>query len=450
MQHKHRDHPLTVVYPHCAGIDIGKKELYVAVAEDADDTNVRTFGTYTEGLKELASWLGSCGVEQVAMEATGVYWIPVYELLDRAGFEVRLVDPRATKRPDGRKTDVLDCQWIRQLMSLGLLSGAHRAPDAFCALRSYVRQRDRLIKERGRQVQHMQKALTQMNIQLDNVLSDIVGKSGMAILRAIVRGERDPYVLAQHRDWRVKASEEEIARSLEGNWRTEHLHELAAGLRHFDFLEGEISQLDKLVEREASRLVPSPHEIDSTTGEVASRDIRELRQPCSRAKDRERQLALWDVAGVDLTAITGIGLETALLIVSELGADVSSFPTIKHFCSWLALAPNNRISGGNVLRSSRPRTANRLGQAFRQCATSVRRSPTWLGAKHRRRLARMEKARAIKATAHEIARLVYAMLRDGTEYVEQSITDFENQYRERKIENIRRQARAVGCDLVPV
>ena len=235
MQHKRRDHPLTVRYPHCAGIDIGKKELYVAVAEEADATNVRTFGTYTAGLKELASWLNSCGVEQVAMEATGVYWIPVYELLDQAGFEVRLVDPRATKRPDGRKTDVLDCQWIRQLMSLGLLSGAHRAPDAFCALRSYVRQRDRLIKKRGRQVQHMQKALTQMNVQLDNVLSDIVGKSGLAILRAIAFGECDPYVLAQHRDWRVKASEEEIARSLEGNWRTEHLHELAAGLRHFDF-----------------------------------------------------------------------------------------------------------------------------------------------------------------------------------------------------------------------
>ena len=449
MQDKRRETPLTVRYPNCAGIDIGKKELYVAVSEDAADINVRTFGTFTEGLQDLASWLSSCGVEQVAMEATGVYWIPVYEILDRVGFEVRLVDPRATKRPDGRKTDVLDCQWIRQLMSLGLLSGAYRTPDAFCALRSYVRQRDRLIKERGRQVQHMQKALTQMNEQLDNVLSDIVGKSGLAILRGIVGGERDPYVLARHRNWRVKASTEEIARSLEGNWRDEHLYELAVGLRHFDFLDAEIRQLEKLIEQETSRLTPPPQVIDTTSEEVPSNDVGDLRQPCSKAQDRQRQLALWDLAGVDLTAVTGIGLETALLIVAELGADVSAFPSVKHFCSWLALAPNNQITGGNMLRSSRPRRGNRLGQAFRQCAIALRKSPTWLGAKHRRRLARMEKARAVKATAHEIARLVYAMLRDGTEYVERSITDFENEYRERKIANIRRQARAVGCELVP-
>ena len=259
---RRREPPLRVCYPNCAGIDVGKKELYVAVAEDAAAENVRTFGTYTASLKQLASWLRACGVEQVAMEATGVYWIPVYEVLDRAGFEVRLVDPRSTKRPDGRKTDVLDCQWIRQLMSLGLLSGAYRTPDAFCALRSYVRQRARLIQERSRQMQHMQKALTQMNVQLDNVLSDLVGKSGMAILRSIVSGERDPYVLARHRDRRVKASEAEVALSLEGNWRPEHLHELTAGLRHFDFLEGEIRQLEQLVEQEAARLVVSaPQEV---------------------------------------------------------------------------------------------------------------------------------------------------------------------------------------------
>ena len=214
---RRRESPLTIRYPNCAGIDVGKKELYVAVSEEVSEENVQTFGTYTAALKQLAHWLGTCGVEQVAMEATGVYWIPVYEVLDRAGFEVRLVDPRATKRPDGRKTDVLDCQWIRQLMSLGLLAGAYRTPDAFCALRSYVRQRGRLIQQRSRQVLHMQKALTQMNVQLDNVLSNIVGKSGLAILRSIVAGERNPYVLAQHRDRRVKASEAEVARSLEGN-----------------------------------------------------------------------------------------------------------------------------------------------------------------------------------------------------------------------------------------
>lgn len=227
MQREHRaESPLTVCFPNCAGIDVGKKELYVAVSEEAAEENVRTFGTYTAALKELANWLGTCAVEQVAMEATGVYWIPVYEVLERAGFEVRLVDPRATKRPDGRKTDVLDCQWIRQLMSLGLLRGAYRTPDEFCALRSYVRQRERLIQQRSRQVLHMQKALTQINVQLDHVLCDIVGKSALAILRSIVAGVRDPYKLAQHRDRRVKATEAEVAHSLDGNWRVEHLHEL--------------------------------------------------------------------------------------------------------------------------------------------------------------------------------------------------------------------------------
>ena len=368
------------------------------------------------------------------MESTGVYWIPLYEVLDRAGFEVRLVDPRATKRADGRKSDVLDCQWIRQLMSLGLLSGAYRTPDAFCALRSYVRQRERLVAQRSRQVQHLQKALTQMNVQLDNVLSDIVGKSGLAILRSIIAGVRDPYLLAQHRDRRVKASEVEVAHSLEGNWRAEHLHELAVAWRHFEFLEGKINQLDQLVEQEAARLASVPEEPDSTTETESetTHEVRPLQQPCVKAKDRQRQRALWEVAGVDLTALTGVGVNTALLVISELGADVSAFPTEKQFCSWLGLAPNNQISGGKVLRKYQPRKANRLGPAFRQCAVTIRRSETWLGAKHRRRLARMEKGRAIKATAHEIARLVYAMLRDGTEFVERSIEVFEKAYQDRK------------------
>ena len=250
----------------------------------------------------------------------------------------------------------------------------------------------------------------------------------------------------------MKASEAEVARSLEGNWRAEHLHELAAALRHFDFLEREIQQLEQLVELETVRLVSVPDERDSQTDTEpeATHEFRPLQQPCAKASDRRRQRALWEVAGVDLTAITGVGLETALLIVSELGADVSAFPTEKHFCSWLALAPNSQISGGNVLRKRRPRKANRLGQAFRQCAITVRRSETWLGAKHRRRLARMEKARAIKATAHEIARLVYAMLRDGTEYVERSIADFEKAHQDRKIAHIRRQAHDIGYVLIPI
>ena len=458
MTSKRKTPPLKVVHPHCAGIDVGKSESFVAVLADDGQEIVRRFEAFTDALEALAGWLRDHAVEQVAMEATGVYWIPLFEVLDRAGFEVRLVNPRATKRPDGRKTDVLDCQWIRSLMSMGLLDGAHRPADEVCALRSYVRQRDRLLRGRARQIQHMQKALVQMNVQLENVLSDIVGKTGMAILRAIVAGERDPQVLASHRDGRVKATEETLRRSLHGNWRDEHLHELAVALRLYDALQAEIDELEARIAAELETLAadpsfqhgeePSAEGSESDVKAPAERSESDLKAPARRRSERLRQLALWHTLGVDLTAIPGVGIETALLVMSEIGGDVSQFPTAAHFCSWLALAPNNRISGGKLLGRSPMSRSNKLGQAFRQAAVTVRRSETWLGAQHRRRLARMEKAKAVKATAHEIARLVYAMMSKGTEFVERTMEVHEHAHRERKLFNLARQAGKLGLALL--
>ena len=245
---------LEVVHPDCAGIDVGKRKHYVAVDPSRFESPVRHFGSFTGDLKQMADWLASCGVKQVAMESTGVYWIPVFEVLDRAGFEVHLVNPRGTKQVSGRKSDVLDCQWIRQLMSYGLLRGAFRAPDALCPLRSYARQRSRLIRGRSRAVQQMQKALTQMNVQLDNALSDVMGKTGQKIVRAIVAGERDGWVLAKHRDGRCKADEATLAASLEGNWRDEHLFALEQALARYDMLREQIEACERCIDAELDAL----------------------------------------------------------------------------------------------------------------------------------------------------------------------------------------------------
>ena len=443
MGHKRkRKEKLRVVYPACAGIDVGKREHYVAVEEDADERPVRRFGAFTDELEAMASWLASCGVDTVAMEATGVYWIPVYEALDRAGFEVRLVDARATKQVSGRKSDVLDCQWIRQLMSYGLLRGAFRPSDGTCVLRSYVRQRQGLVRDRSRSVQHMQKALAQMNVQLDTVLSDLTGKTGQAILRAIVAGERDGAALAGLRDRRVKADAATIARSLRGTWREEHLFALEQALERYDFLTAQIEACESRMAR-------------ALTGLARDADLAEsaaplLEAPARAARERGLRLALKAALGVDLTAIPTVGVETALTIAAEIGPDLSRFPTSGHFCSWLALAPGTRISGGKALKGRAPKRFNRVGQALRLAASTARHNNSFIGACHRARLRRLDPPRAIKATAHQLARLIYAMLARGEEYVERGIEQFECERRDRQLRHLRRQARRFNLALVDV
>ena len=433
-----RKQKLQVVHPNCAGVDIGKKSHYVAVHESADTHSVRAFGCFTDELEDMAAWLESCAVDVVAMEATGVYWIPVYEVLDRAGFEVHLVDARATKQVSGRKSDVRDCQWIRELMSYGLLRGAFRPRDEDCVVRSYVRQRGRLVRERARCVQHMQKALTQMNVQLDTVLNDVMGKSGEAIVRAIVGGERDPAVLSRMCDRRVKADAATMARALQGNWRTEHVFALSQALERYDFFTGQIRAAE---ERVAETL--KNRGLDDEIAEAW------LEAPTRLSRERTLQRMVHAVLGVDLGAIPTIGGETALTVLAELGGDLSRFATSEQFCSWLNLAPGTRISGGKVLKGPAMKRVNPVGQALRMAASTARHNQSFIGACHRARLRRLDAARAVKATAHQLARLIYAMLTRGEGYVEKGMAGFETERRERQLRHLQRQAKHFNLTLVP-
>ena len=338
----------------------------------------------------------------------------------------------------GRKSDVLDCQWIRELMSFGLLKGAFRPADRICELRSYVRQRARAVRDRGRCVQHMQKALTEMNVQLDNVLSRIMGMTGQLILRAIVAGERDGAVLARFRDGRCKADEATIARSLRGTWRAEHLFALEQALERYDLLTRQIERAEARIDEV----------IETIAGGVEGSATELLANPATKLAERRRQLALRAMLGVDLTAIPTIGIETALAIAAEIGPDLSRFATAGHFCSWLMLAPGTRISGGKQIRGPKQKRFNRAGQAFRIAANTARNSKTYIGACHRARLRRLDAGRANKATAHQLARLVYAMLTRGEEYVAREMADYEAERRDRQVKHLQRQAKRYNLELV--
>jgi len=433
---------LEIVHPHCAGIDIGSREHWVAVDPDQDDEPVRCFSTFSDDLYALADWLESLNVEIVAMEATGVYWIPLYEVLDARGLQVNIVNSRATRQVSGRKSDVLDCQWIWQLMSYGLLRGAFRPSDKVCMLRSLVRQRATKVQEQSRCVLHMQKALTQMNVQLTNVVSDLTGKTGMAIVRSIVAGERDPRQLAKLRDGRLRADEATVARSLYGNWRKEHLFALTQALAHYDFEIEQIRECDQAISEILADLPAR------SQGEVP----KPVKPLCNRQRTRTEQTvlhqALYAVLGVDLIAVPTLGIETVLVIASEIGPDLLRFPSSGHFCSWLSLAPPTNISGGKPLPGKTPKVLNRAGQALRQAAANARNSDSFIGASHRARLARMDTAKAIKATAHQLARLIYAMLTQGQPYVEQGIEAFEARRQARQLRALQRKAARFGLALV--
>ena len=436
-----RTRRLRVVNPDCAGIDIGKDRHFVAVDPERSDEPVRSFGSFTRDLEEMAAWLASCGVTKVAMESTSVYWIPVYETLERAGFEVMLVPPRMTKQIGGRKSDVLDCQWIWQLMSYGLLRGAFRPGDEVCPLRSYARQMRRL---------------TEMNVRLDSVIANITGLTGQRILRAIIGGERDPERLATLRHRGIKADADTIAASLQGTWREEHLFALEQAMQRYDFLTQQIDDCEVRVMAEIERLTPPDDPPDGGAPDPAPGTISETassRSANAATNDTGREgiqpLALRKMMGVDLTAIPTVGPGTALVIASEIGPDFSAFPSAQHFCSWLALAPGTRISGGKNLPGKSPKAVNPVGQALRMAAMAARRSQTFIGAKHRARLARMDTPVAIKATARELACLVYLMVTEGQEYVEQGIGAYEKRRLNRKFAHLDRQARKLGLQLVP-
>ncbi len=435
---KSRQPPLTITHPNAAGIDIGCASHFVAVPPDRDDESVREFPSFTVDLNALADWLTTCGVDTVVMESTGVYWIPLFELLESRGFTVLLVNARHVKNVSGRKSDVLDCQWLQQLMTYGLLRGAFRPVDAVCVLRSLWRQRGMLLYGQGRQVQHMQKALTQMNIQLANVISDVVGETGQKILRAIVDGERDGAVLAAMKDRRIRASTDEIAKSLQGNWRTEHLFALKQALGMFDFIGMQLAECDREIEQQMQTM----HAHDGEPGKDKSRS-----RPRNAPK-LDLRTQLFKMCGVDLTRIDGINVTTALAVISEIGTDMSRFPTVKHFACWLGLCPGTKISGGKVLSSKTKRVANRAAQALRMAAAALRSSQSALGAYFRRMCSRMDKPKAITAAAHKLARLIYTMLTKGEEYTDQGQDYYEERYRESVLRNLAKRAEKMGMKLV--
>ena len=430
---------ISLTHPNAAGIDIGSAAHFVAVPPDRDDQPVREFSSFTVDLHRLADWLDACAVDTVAMESTGVYWIALYELLEARGFTVLLVNARHVKNVSGRKSDVLDCQWLQQLMSFGLLHGAFRPAEQVCVLRSLSRQRTMLLRSQGRFVQHMQKALTQMNIQLANTISDVVGETGQKILRAIVAGERDGMALAKLKNSRIRASEDQIAKSLQGSWRDEHLFALKQALDAFDFCGTQLAECDVQIEAQLQAL----HVCDDEPAKGKKR---------GRARNAPKfdlRTQLFQMCGVDLTRIDGIDVTTALVVVCEVGADMAKFPSDKHFASWLGLCPGTKITGGKVMSGKTKRCANRAAQALRLAAAALRSSQSALGAYYRRMCARMDKPKAVTAAAHKLARLIYAMLTHGQEYTDRGQDYFEERYRQRVLHNLAQKAKAMGMQLVP-
>lgn len=436
---------MPVVQSNAAGIDIGSRSHWVAVPADRDAQSVREFSSFTGDLHRLADWLASCGITTVAMESTGVYWIPLFEILEERGVEVLLVNAAHLRNvPGRRKSDVLDCQWIQRLHSFGLLRGSVRPDAQIVELRAYVRQRTRIVQDAGRHIQHMEKALLEMNVQIHHVLSDLTGVTGMRIVRAILAGEQDGHKLAELRDGRCRQPKERIAAALQGNYKREHLFVLEQALTAYDLHQRMLAQCDQRLETLLAEL-PARSEAHE--------------QPCPPPRHGkpthnqprfEIQSPLHRLCGnVDLTQIPGLAPATALLIVSEIGTDVSRWPTEKHFTSWLNLAPGTKITGGKLISARRAPSKNRVGQALRQAAVSVGRTDTALGGFYRRIAARCGAAKAAVATARKLGVLVYRALKYGMAFVETGLAVYERQQNDRLVQHLQKRAAALGYQLLP-
>jgi transposase len=435
---------LAVVNPDAAGIDVHSNMHMVCVPADRDAHSVRQFGANTADLQEIAAWLKKCGVKTIALESTGVYWIPLFELLESEGFEVSLVEPGQLSRCGARpKTDVLDAQWIQRLHSYGLLRASFRPPDSVLALRAYWRQRQMLVRYAASHVQHMQKALEQMNVKLPEVVSDITGLTGMSIIEAILEGERDPIKLAKLRDGRCHHSEDQIALALEGTWRPEHLFELRQAYQLHQFHQQQITECDQQVQAELVKFANRAGEKIQTA------------HPRKRGRKKndvrfDAKGPLFQALGVDLTLIEGIDVGTALVILAEVGVDVSRFPTEKHFASWLRLCPPQNESNKTKKRRGRRKGTSRAAIALRLAARSVGRTMTPLGLFYRRIRSRIGGLGAVKATAHKLACLVYRMLKHGEEYVTQSMEEYEAKMNANMLKVLERKAAAMGFQLSPL
>jgi transposase len=432
---------METVNVRAAAVDIGSRMHMAAVNPDVTDAPIRAFGTFTHDLHDLAVWFKENGVTSIAMESTGVYWIPAYEILEQHGFEVILVNARYAKNVPGRKTDVSDASWLRQLHSYGLLRGSFRPTAQIATLRAYLRQRERLVEYAAAHIQHMQKALMEMNLQLHHVMSDITGVTGMRIIRAIVAGERDLDVLASYRDVRCHASVETIKAALNGNDRAEHIFALTQSLDLYDFYQAKMLECDRNLEAVLDKLaVDKDH--DASQLPRARTKRKQVNTPSFDVR-----AALFGVLGVDLTQIHGLGPSLSLKLVGECGTDLRAWPSAKHFTSWLCPAPGNKVSGGKILSSRTRRSSSRAAALLRLAAVTIGRSDTALGAFYRRLAARAGKAKAVTATARKIAVLFYNTLRHGMTYKDPGASHYEERYRSRVLGNLKRRAKSLGYDL---
>jgi len=438
---------LPTIFANAAGMDIGADEIVVAVPPDRDPQPIRAFRTFTPDLDALVIWLLECGIDTVAMESTGVYWIPIYELLEQHGIVPYLVNGRHVKNVPGRKSDWNDAQWLQKLHALGLLRASFRPDAEISALRTLVRYRAELIAHRAPHILHMQRALQQMNVQLERVLSDMMGTTGQAIIRAIVAGERDPLALAQMRNPACKSSEEMIAKALRGSWKDELLFVLTQALAIYDVYTAQIAACDGALEQYLQHMQAGSSDPEAPLPDLppAKTDSHSKNAPAFNARAYYARLL-----GVDLVAVMGLSSSSVQTIISEIGTDMSRFSTVKHFCAWLGLAPRNDISGGKVLRSRTRKVTNRATQAFRQAAQSVSRSDSAVGAYYRAMRARKGPEQATVATAHKIARIVYHLLKYGEAYEAESAAAYEQQRQERELRQLTRRAAKLGYTLAPV
>ena len=447
---------LQVVHPDAAGIDIGSETHYVSVSADRDAQPVRTFGCFTPDIEAMAQWLKSCRIRHIVMELTGVYWMPSYQILTAAGFVVQLVDARHAKNVPGRKTDVWDARWLRKLHTFGLLQGCFLPPVEVNAIRSYWRHRANLVDQAAQQTLRMQKSLEIMNIQLHKVVSDISGVTGMAILRAIVAGERDPMTLTQHLRQGLKHSRETFLKALTGNYQPEHLFTLRQALAAHDFFAEQIKECDAQLQAslvQISERDPPEEGEASPAGSPSKKDARahSRRYASKNAPRFDMHSELVRIAGVDLSHIDGISIMTFQTILSECGSDLKSrFPTESHFSSWLGLCPNNQITGGKVKSRRTRRVTNRVTLALRMAAQSLHHSKSARGAYYRRMRTNLGAPKAIVATAHKLARLVWRLLTYGKAYVDIGQERYEKQTAERKLKALKHAAGRLGCSLVNI
>lgn len=433
---------LEVVHPQAAGIDVGNQEHWVAVPPSADPEPVRKFGCFTTDLRAMAEWLKRCGTHTVAMQSTGVYWIPLYDILEQHGIQVFLVNARDTKNLPGRKSDVQECQWLLKLHVYGLLRNSFRPAPEIGVMRTYWRQRQQHVADAARCVQRMQKVLTEMNVQLANVISDISGTTGRAILAAILKGERDPHQLAALCDARVQASQTEVAQGLEGNWRPELLFILQQEWDTYATFQRRIQECDQALEKHYQTMSNK-----ADPGTLAK--ARRAKRPHGNVPDNfDLRQEIYRTTGVDLTAIDGINVLTAQTLLAEIGMDMNQFETEANFVSYLGLAPNNKITGGKVVGRDKRKHPHRAGMALRTAAVSLLRSDTYLGAQYRRLRTKLGAPKAMKAMGNRLARIVYRMLKFGEAYVDQGNEFYEQKYRRQQLSILAKRAAAFGLQLV--